>query len=825
MSGSYAPGPSKKHRDGNDSNDHEEDSGYGSVYAGSSNEPPEEVSDIFNIPVDAMSHDRQLFGSSHRRSPSMATQRQAVTHLTQLKYNNNRIILGRCIDKVVDILKELQRMNKGWPIYYPGKDVDNDIASTTSATSTTSPRLLTRSFQVFKLDLKFGSQTSEELVHSLEKASVASLLEGKIIQTVKHLSSLRERIDDTASKVLVTGDLNAGKSTFCNALLRRKVLPEDQQPCTSVFCEVIDYKENNGIEEVHAVHIGRTYDRRDGGTYDIFSLDDLDHLVGEHEKYSLLKVFVDEKRPVHRSLLRNGIVDISLIDAPGLNLDSYQTTQLFARQEEIDLVVFVVSAENHFTLSAKEFISNAAHEKSFIFIVVNRFDNIKDKSRCMRRILGQVADLSPETHKDAREFVHFVSSNHVRNDDGDDGGDGGGGDDDGPDANDADFDRLEESLRNFVLEKRSLSKLAPAKTYLNNILLDLEILSEVNMNFTKSERNKYQRQLEEMEPQFEKALSNSVKVTEQVDRDIEELSQELYDYTTQWLTKVLNEHGAPSVKYTSIFDAYKYASDIRAAIVQRIHDAVSGCEEHARSRTVSAVNSIKSLGILHLGDQPAFMKVFKHEAMFSRKRDSLARSIRADLSIVDFVAIPSVSFIPTFNLFGESGGTTEKSLESSTVNNALTIASVVGGGQMVLRSAWLRAALQTAGWVDYHTAKRLLLPLILLAGVCGVGYVVSEIPNSVQRNVAKKVAREVSQLGYVHANADRISKECRKVLKYPAQDMRAGFQSNIEKQLHQKEDYSKSSEKAEECYCYFSKLHKEAAEERARVGDCNLEGT
>jgi mitofusin len=46
-----------------------------------------------------------------------------------------------------------------------------------------------------------------------------------------------------------------------------------------------------------------------------------------------------------------GVVDISLIDSPGLNIDGVKTMALFAQQEEIDVVVFVVNAANHFTLS------------------------------------------------------------------------------------------------------------------------------------------------------------------------------------------------------------------------------------------------------------------------------------------------------------------------------------------------------------------------------------------------------------------------------------------------------------------------------------------
>ena len=273
--------------------------------------------------------------------------------------------------------------------------------------------------------------------------------------------------------------------------MRRKILPEDQQPCTSVFCEVIDAsKENNSIEEVHAVPIGKEYNIRDETTYEVYPLKTLEELVYDCDRFSLLKVYVLDHRSFQESLLHNGVIDIKLIDAPGLNMDLYQTTQVFSRQEEIDLVVFVVSAENHFTLSAKEFIAAAANEKRYVFIVVNKFDHIKDKEKCKRRILDQIKSLSPETYKDAQEFVHFVSSSDVM--DGGDGGDGDG-DDDNPDDNNnndhPDFDQLDASLRKFILEKRSISKLLPAKDYLLNMLHDLLTLSKVNERIYDDEKS------------------------------------------------------------------------------------------------------------------------------------------------------------------------------------------------------------------------------------------------------------------------------------------------------------------------------------------------
>jgi mitofusin len=86
---------------------------------------------------------------------------------------------------------------------------------------------------------------------------------------------------------------------------------------------------------------------------------------------------------------------------------------VFARQEEIDVVIFVVSAANHFTESAKNFIFSAAREKAYMFMVVNGFDVIRDQKRCEEMILKQVYGLSPATFRESSELVHFVSSNAI----------------------------------------------------------------------------------------------------------------------------------------------------------------------------------------------------------------------------------------------------------------------------------------------------------------------------------------------------------------------------------------------------------------------------
>ncbi|CDS00509.1 hypothetical protein, partial [Sporisorium scitamineum] len=130
---------------------------------------------------------------------------------------------------------------------------------------------------VLKLDLRVGSVAAnpQALVRSLERSSVAQLLDGRMEKSERHLENLKQRLSDTQSKVLVTGDLNAGKSTFVNALLRRPLMPTDQQPCTTVFCEVLDASQlNSNVEEVHMLKPGVKYSAEDDSTFTRHTLDD-----------------------------------------------------------------------------------------------------------------------------------------------------------------------------------------------------------------------------------------------------------------------------------------------------------------------------------------------------------------------------------------------------------------------------------------------------------------------------------------------------------------------------------------------------------------------
>ena len=727
-------------------------------------------------------------------NPAAENERRVLaSHVHQLYYNQNRAALGRQITKTVDMLRKVQEKNSEWPLQYPSvrepqnqrpdprpgfvhtqstaaggdlhRQVDNvplrpgaprraatslgeiSTAESSSSAETREPaepeRLVTpqsaQEFTVLKLNLNVQGFTQAEIAHSMKKESIASLLDGRINKSIRHLVSLRERIEDTASRVLVTGDLNAGKSTFCNALLRRKILPEDQQPCTSIFCEVLDARENGNLEEAHAIHKDVTYNRNDERTYDVFSLQELDKVVSDSQTYAQCKVYVKDVRSIDESLLNNGVVDISIIDAPGLNSDSLKTTAVFARQEEIDVVVFVVSAANHFTLSAKEFLWNAAHEKAYIFIVVNGFDNIRDKQRCERMILEQVATLSPRTFKESSELVHFVSSNAIPvapainpGPNGDGGGGGGSSSGSGPSGDFPspeddeetlgkhgepgsppikgkgkdkekvqDFEQLESSLRRFVLEKRARSKLAPAKTYLLGLLTDLNLLATVNRDVAQSELDRVCDELAEIEPAFEKSKKARVEVSDDVDRTIEETSSSIYNTTRTVINNAISQLASTDlgIEYPGLMSVYQYAEDIKFAMLDHISSAVNLCEQQAKSKTINSVNTIKSLGILHLGNDYNDLN-FNSDKMFTKKRDLLARQVDFDVEFSDFFDI---------------SGLWQQQEKVAGTGMALTVASVLGG-RMVGGFGYVDGVLGAARVMGTQNMRKLIVPGLIFSG-------------------------------------------------------------------------------------------------------------
>ncbi|KAA1066215.1 mitofusin [Puccinia graminis f. sp. tritici] len=703
--------------------------------------------------------------------------------------------------------------------------------------------------------------------------SLASSMLCSRLQSVQtHLADLRTRVLDRNSRILVTGDLNAGKSTFVNALLAREVAPTDQQPCTEVMCEILDKSHiNSPLEQIHAVPHGSVYDIENPKTYVIFPIDKLQELVnvgnedsedsGEDENrsspYQLLKVYIsgpDTRKAQSEeglnatnavSLLRQGDVSVSFIDSPGLNRDTLSTMELFSKQSTIDVVVFVVSAENQFTLSAQEFLWAASQEKAYVFVVVNKWGGIRDKVKAERRIREQLRKLSPATWQERTELVHFVDSQDAILNTQSKATSG----EQGITTEIEPFDHLQRSLSSFVFLRRSISKLQPAQTYTRNLLQDLQMVTATNMEAAKNFYEEAQAKLEKVLPRFNKLSANSHLVDETIGQIEENTVSLVYKNSRKILASALRNirEGKPAQHvptqpnspepyfpvYDGLLSIFHYAEEVRKVLISSLEESVKLAENVARKSTSNAVEAIQENSVTknlleddEQNERTAERK-FNPQAMFSKTRkfplttsptqrgpyghcaSTLGIATVADL--VDFDRLnwfKSSSSSKSIEKYLNSSSGTATGLVGSLGLGTLTLFGTGVSSGRVFVDALVKLS-ELAGTKGFRKWTGTIVAVISV----GFGvYLIMDIPRAIPRNIGKKLERELNEM--IHSSSissiqrgvrkgevagvsdehpelreirwmdyelDRMAKETRKVVRLTGFDLREKFRSCFEK--------------------------------------------
>jgi mitofusin len=689
-------------------------------------------------------------------------------------------------------------------------------------------------FSTLKLDLSMGAAKSgKAIIDSLQEGSIAKLLNGKFTTALDHLAALQKRIHDPQSRVLVTGDLNAGKSTLVNALLRRdEFMPTDEQPLTTRFVEVISAKENDNKEEIHIIDKAAKYDVSDKSTYTTESIKKLDELINDETADANsppLRVFLKnmDSALAHPTILHNGVVDISLIDAPGLNRDCMKTTANFARQEEIDVIVFVVSAANHFTLSAKEFILQAGHEKAHLFIVVNRFDQIKDKSKCRRIVMEQIKQLSPESYEEAKDLVHFVDSAKVAM--------GCSEGDEGAEEMDQAFAHLEQSLRSFVLVNRSKSKLGPAQNYVTRLLADVEVLASTNSIWSTQKRDAARAEINRIKPVLADLQKCSQSIEDTLMTVEEEVSEKSSSRSRLMLETALNrvgrgEFAVPNESlqmpaYSGLLGAFDYAKALRKVYLTSLDLAVHLAEQDTRDLTTGGVERILAIADRDLpADVERSTRIFNSGAMFTARNPKLGRrqsGIQAvglslatqgqlvEVNLSDIFDIQHHIFLARSHLPSATQASSSRELiphmgEMTGVGAAsLAVGAFTLGGKALGINALIDGIVRVSDLATNPLTRRWIGPAIGILAVGAVGYIIYDLPQSIPRNVGRSIQSTLSTtsgqggdneaIPFTEYHAQRMGKESRKVLRLIAWDTRERFNGAV----NQRRELVRESEKVE----------------------------
>ncbi|KAJ3111656.1 mitofusin [Phlyctochytrium bullatum] len=631
-----------------------------------------------------------------------------------------------------------------------------------------------------------GNNLSANLV---EEQLLGQLLTNKIVESQHYLDKLHARISDIRSRVLVTGDLNAGKSTFVNALLRREVVPDDQQPCTALFCEVVDVQQNQGVEEVHGIRDHTAYQRTDPSTYAVLDIATLRETVEDNvDGFELLKVYCQDSRPQAESLLHNGVVDISLIDSPGLNIDSEKTTLLFSQQEEIDVIVFVVNAANHFTLSGRQFLKTAGKEKAYIFIVVNRFDSIRRKDKCKADILEQIKDISPLTYESKDHLIHFVSARKTLL--------GEATDEEGED-----FKKLEQNLRTFILEKRARSKLAPAKIYLLNLLNDVERLCDSSFEYSHKRIETISRDLTDNAPSFQGMVRIKEEFLDDIDRIIDSTGEKAESYARNELSQCMASLEAivEDYEWMGILGVWQYTRTLRNSVYKMAAIRLRRSEENAKATALSCLKQIQDLSHSCMEAPPVINLGVVNSAFEDGSKEAgraAAAAVFVPLELNDFFEMSEK--VELFKAYAPSIGMT-------------------AGGLVIYTRLSDTAMRGPLGWLK---AASLALSLAGFGLFC---YVLSDMKHIVDKTVIVKLKRHFENSGFLESNPARIGKGTRRVLKMAIWDFQTQFLRILSEEEKRRESQGILRQQAEISKDIYRGLKARAATMHRMLSDINVE--
>ena len=291
-------------------------------------------------------------------------------------------------------------------------------------------------------------------------------------------------------------------------------------------------------------------------------------------------------------------------------------------------------------------------------------------------------------------------------------------------------------------------------------------------------------------------------------RKIEETCKDVYDYTRSELNTAITHAGTfkYDVAYPGFFSAFDYADDLKEAMLSHIADSVAKCEDYARTQTVRGVNTIKQLGILHVGDEFHNLH-FRPDVMFQRKRDALARQVHIPTELWDFVDWTTL---------------VQRQEKVAGTGMALTVAGALVP-RMLGMNTWMDQALTATRLLSNGNLRQLILPGIVVAAIAATAYVLQQIPNSLPQRLAQKISSQLAELDYVHANSTRISSSVRKVLAMPAETLRIGLDRSVKDLGSRREETIKVKAESERAARYFRTLAGESASQRTMVEAVDLD--
>lgn len=263
--------------------------------------------------------------------------------------------------------------------------------------------------------------------------------------------------------------------------------------------------------------------------------------------------------------------------------------------------------------------------------------------------------------------------------------------------------------------------------------------------------------------------------------------------------------------YPGLLGVWDYAKEVKRVLLASVDFVASLAEKDARIITSDGVSRVVELGDKHLPeDVERSKRVFNPAAMFTARAPSklaprssgintvglglASRSQLVEVSLSDIFDVSHHISLARSSLPSSSNPSSSQALVPAfgAEVGGLGLASLAVGaltmsGKIVGIRSFVDGALGLSDLVAHPMTRKWAGPVVGVFALGAVGYVVYDLPQSIPRNVGRHIqaslllagAEGEEETAYADAQAQRVGREVRKVMRLASWDLRERFRGAV----------------------------------------------
>ena len=228
------------------------------------------------------------------------------------------------------------------------------------------------------MQLEEYKKKSAELTDFLDRTAEISR-ELNMLNSSERINSIKSRLGDDVFRLVIVGEFSRGKSTFVNALLRRKILPASKKPTTAIISKII-YGDNPKFQLNYKLK----------NATQILSEDEFKKLTAPKEPDEILESIDHAEISYPLEFCKDGV---EVVDTPGTNdLDKARLNVTYGYLKRADAVILMLSATQPLTQSEINFLNDKILGNTIndIFFVISHKDDLSDyESENVKKFITQ----------------------------------------------------------------------------------------------------------------------------------------------------------------------------------------------------------------------------------------------------------------------------------------------------------------------------------------------------------------------------------------------------------------------------------------------------